>query len=150
MFFRKYVDRFSNGFGVVTEESRAWRDSYRQRWQHDKIARSTHGTNCTGSCSWKIYVKNGLATWETHQTDNPRTRPDMPKSRAPRVFKGRELFLVSLQRRPPEISDGARAARDPRTTSDAAERCCYPAMTIATSLPVPRKAGEKSGKRACK
>jgi hypothetical protein len=23
-FFRKYVDRFSNGFGVVTDENRAW------------------------------------------------------------------------------------------------------------------------------
>jgi nitrate reductase alpha subunit len=77
-FFRKYVDRFSNGFGVVTNENRAWEDTYRQRWQHDKIVRSTHGTNCTGSCSWKIYVKNGLVTWETQQTDYPRTRPDMP------------------------------------------------------------------------
>jgi nitrate reductase / nitrite oxidoreductase, alpha subunit len=77
-FFRKYVDRFSNGFGVVTDENRSWEDSYRQRWQHDKIVRSTHGTNCTGSCSWKIYVKNGLITWETQQTDYPRTRPDMP------------------------------------------------------------------------
>ncbi len=77
-FFRKYVDRFSNGFGVVTDENRAWEDSYRQRWQHDKIVRSTHGTNGTGSCSWKIYVKNGLVTWETQQTDYPRTRPDMP------------------------------------------------------------------------
>jgi nitrate reductase alpha subunit len=78
VFFRKYVDRFSNGFGVVTDENRAWEDTYRQRWQHDKIVRSTHGTNCTGSCSWKIYVKNGLVTWETQQTDYPRTRPDMP------------------------------------------------------------------------
>jgi nitrate reductase alpha subunit len=77
-FFRKYTDRFSNGFGVVTNENRAWEDSYRQRWQHDKIVRSTHGTNCTGSCSWKIYVKNGLVTWETQQTDYPRTRPEMP------------------------------------------------------------------------
>jgi nitrate reductase alpha subunit len=77
-FFRKYVDRFAGGFGVVTEESRAWEDTYRQRWQHEKIVRSTHGTNCTGSCSWKIYVKNGLVTWETQQTDYPRTRPDMP------------------------------------------------------------------------
>ncbi|SQI94525.1 respiratory nitrate reductase subunit alpha [Klebsiella oxytoca] len=49
-----------------------------KRWQHDKIVRSTHGVNCTGSCSWKIYVKNGLVTWETQQTDYPRTRPDMP------------------------------------------------------------------------
>ncbi len=38
----------------------------------------THGVNCTGSCSWKIYVKNGLVTWETQQTDYPRTRPDLP------------------------------------------------------------------------
>ena len=34
--------------------------------------------NCTGSCSWKIHVKNGLVTWETQQTDYPRTRPDLP------------------------------------------------------------------------
>ena len=40
--------------------------------------RSTHGVNCTGSCSWKVYVKNGLITWETQQTDYPRTRPDLP------------------------------------------------------------------------
>jgi nitrate reductase alpha subunit len=40
--------------------------------------RSTHGVNCTGSCSWKIYVKGGIVTWETQQTDYPRTRPDLP------------------------------------------------------------------------
>ena len=39
---------------------------------------STHGVNCTGSCSWKIYVKRGLVTWETQQTDYPRTREDLP------------------------------------------------------------------------
>ncbi len=49
-----------------------------KRWQHDKIVRSTHGANCTGSCSWKIYVKGGIVTWETQQTDYPRTRPDLP------------------------------------------------------------------------
>ena len=38
----------------------------------------THGVNCTGSCSWKIYVKGGIVTWETQQTDYPRTRWDMP------------------------------------------------------------------------
>ena len=40
--------------------------------------RSTHGVNCTGSCSWKVYVKGGIVTWETQQTDYPRTRPDLP------------------------------------------------------------------------
>ena len=62
----------------MTTEDRSWEDGYRKRWQHDKIVRSTHGTNCTGSCSWKIYVKGGIVTWETQQTDYPRTRPDLP------------------------------------------------------------------------
>ncbi|HZK60274.1 MAG TPA: hypothetical protein VFC59_10510, partial [Cryobacterium sp.] len=38
---------------------------YRDRWTHDKEVRSTHGVNCTGSCSWKVYVKDGIITWET-------------------------------------------------------------------------------------
>ncbi|MDH5629300.1 MAG: nitrate reductase subunit alpha [Gammaproteobacteria bacterium] len=77
-FFKKKTGEFADGHGETTNESREWEDSYRQRWQHDKIVRSTHGVNCTGSCSWKIYVKNGLVTWETQQTDYPRTRPDLP------------------------------------------------------------------------
>src|SRR6476646_3550155 len=77
-FFRRQVATFANGHGVVTNEPREWEDGYRKRWQHDKIVRSTHGVNCTGSCSWKIYVKGGIVTWETQQTDYPRTRPDLP------------------------------------------------------------------------
>jgi len=69
---------FADGHGATTKESRRWEDAYRNRWQHDKVVRSTHGVNCTGSCSWKVYVKNGLVTWETQHTDYPRTRPDLP------------------------------------------------------------------------
>ena len=57
---------------------------YRDRWSYDKIVRSTHGVNCTGSCSWKIYVKDGVITWETQQTDYPSTGADMPENAAPR------------------------------------------------------------------
>jgi len=77
-FFTRSNEDFSGGHGVTTEEGRGWEDAYRKRWQHDKVVRSTHGANCTGSCSWKIYVKGGLVTWETQQTDYPRTRPDLP------------------------------------------------------------------------
>lgn len=77
-FFNKNTESFSDGHGITTDEDRSWEDGYRKRWQHDKIVRSTHGVNCTGSCSWKIYVKDGLVTWETQQTDYPRTRPDLP------------------------------------------------------------------------
>ncbi|MFC9283173.1 nitrate reductase subunit alpha [Streptomyces collinus] len=52
---------------------------YRERWAHDRVVRSTHGVNCTGSCSWKVYVKDGLITWETQETDYPSTGPDRPE-----------------------------------------------------------------------
>ena len=77
-FLARKKEPFSHGHGVTTNEDRSWEDSYRKRWQYDKIVRSTHGVNCTGSCSWKIYVKGGIVTWETQQTDYPRTRPDLP------------------------------------------------------------------------
>lgn len=51
---------------------------YRYRWQYDKEVRSTHGVNCTGSCSWRIFVKQGIVTWEVQQTDYPRNRPGLP------------------------------------------------------------------------
>ena len=76
--FRLPKASFADNHGLVTGEDRTWEDAYRARWAHDKIVRSTHGVNCTGSCSWKIYVKGGIVTWETQQTDYPRTRWDMP------------------------------------------------------------------------
>lgn len=75
---RREQEPFAKGHGALTRENRDWEDTYRNRWRHDKIVRSTHGVNCTGSCSWKIYVKSGIVTWETQQTDYPRTRPDLP------------------------------------------------------------------------
>jgi nitrate reductase alpha subunit len=77
-YFKQLAEPFSGEHGQSLNSNRDWEDGYRSRWQHDKIVRSTHGVNCTGSCSWKIYVKNGLVTWETQQTDYPRTRPDLP------------------------------------------------------------------------
>ncbi len=77
-FFTRTPEAFSDGHGITTREDRSWEDGYRKRWQHDKIVRSTHGVNCTGSCSWKVYVKGGIVTWETQQTDYPRTRPELP------------------------------------------------------------------------
>ena len=73
--------------GTVSEDSRQMflkggRDAdrfYRQRWSHDKVFRSTHGVNCTGSCSWKVYVKDGVITWETQETDYPTIGANMPE-----------------------------------------------------------------------
>jgi nitrate reductase alpha subunit len=78
MYFTREREPFAGAHGETRREDRSWEQAYRDRWAHDKIVRSTHGVNCTGSCSWKIYVKGGVVTWETQQTDYPRTRPDMP------------------------------------------------------------------------
>lgn len=51
---------------------------YRNRWAYDKMVRSTHGVNCTGSCSWHVYVKDGVITWESQAVDYPTTGPDIP------------------------------------------------------------------------
>jgi nitrate reductase / nitrite oxidoreductase, alpha subunit len=64
---------------VHRSDARSAEEFYRERWRHDKVVRSTHGVNCTGSCSWKVYVKDGIITWETQQTDYPSTGPDSPE-----------------------------------------------------------------------
>ena len=62
----------------VEPGTRAWEEFYRNRWQHDKIVRSTHGVNCTGSCSWQIYVKDGIVTWEMQAVDYPTLDKTVP------------------------------------------------------------------------
>jgi len=57
---------------------RSWEEFYRNRWQHDKVVRSTHGVNCTGGCSWAIYVKEGIVTWEMQQLDYPELEAGLP------------------------------------------------------------------------
>ncbi len=62
----------------ATPNGRAWEEFYRNRWQHDKVVRSTHGVNCTGSCTWQIYVKNGIVTWEMQGLDYPSLEAGLP------------------------------------------------------------------------
>ncbi len=71
--------RLNEGWSEESPRGRQWERLYRDRWQHDKVVRSTHGVNCTGSCSWKIHVKDGIITWETQQTDYPSLGPDSPE-----------------------------------------------------------------------
>jgi nitrate reductase / nitrite oxidoreductase, alpha subunit len=122
-YFKNRVSDFSDGHGVVTKEDRTWEDAYRKRWQHDKVVRSTHGANCTGSCSWKIYVKGGIVTWETQQTDYPRTRPDLP-NHEPRgcsrgasyswyLYSGNRLKHPLIRSRLLKAWREARAVREP-------------------------------------
>ena len=77
--FFKPTEKFNGNWSVLEHKSREWEKMYRERWSHDKVVRTTHGVNCTGSCSWKVFVKNGVITWENQQTDSPSCGPDMPE-----------------------------------------------------------------------
>ncbi|HOK99608.1 MAG: nitrate reductase subunit alpha [Bacteroidales bacterium] len=57
---------------------RTWESFYRNRWQYDKVVRSTHGVNCTGGCSWNIFVKDGIVVWEAQALDYPEICSSIP------------------------------------------------------------------------
>ena len=63
---------------LANPELRSWEQFYRNRWQHDKVIRSTHGVNCTGGCTWQIYVKDGIVTWEMQGLDYPALESGIP------------------------------------------------------------------------
>lgn len=62
----------------VKPEQRSWEQFYRNRWQYDKVVRSTHGVNCTGGCTWNIHVKDGIVTWEMQGLDYPALESGLP------------------------------------------------------------------------
>ncbi|MBI3438709.1 MAG: nitrate reductase subunit alpha [Proteobacteria bacterium] len=148
-FFARKTETFSGGHGVMNDEDRSWEEAYRRRWQHDKIVRSTHGVNCTGSCSWKIYVKGGIVTWETQQTDYPRTRPDLP-NHEPRgcargasyswyLYSGNRVKYPMVRGRLIKLWREARARLSPvqawaSIVEDAAKRKSYTSMRGAGGL----------------
>ena len=63
---------------LVKPKTRRWEEFYRNRWQHDNVVRSTHGVNCTGGCSWNVYVKDGIVTWEMQALDYPLLESNLP------------------------------------------------------------------------
>ncbi len=62
----------------INPGKRGWEEFYRNRWQYDKTVRSTHGNNCTGGCSWMVYVKDGIITWELQAVDYPKLEQSLP------------------------------------------------------------------------
>jgi len=63
---------------IIAPDTRKWEEFYRNRFQHDRVVRSTHGVNCTGGCSWQIHVKEGIVVWETQQLDYPLLENKLP------------------------------------------------------------------------
>ena len=99
-FFTRW-DESDDGRVVFKRGGRAGDVFYRDRWSHDKIVRSTHGVNCTGSCSWKVYVKDGIITWETQETVG---RAGPPRIRASWLSARGRVLLVHLLTHPGALS----------------------------------------------
>jgi len=57
---------------------RGWEELYRQQVSWDRVVRSTHSANCTGSCSWKVYVKDGIMLREEQAADYPPISAELP------------------------------------------------------------------------
>jgi nitrate reductase alpha subunit len=76
-------DQGTTGLEVVEDPIgnypyRDWEDLYRDEWDWDSVSRSTHSVNCTGSCSWNVYVKDGQVWREEQAGDYPQFDTDLP------------------------------------------------------------------------
>lgn len=134
-------ERSSTGHQELHEGGRDWEKNYRDRWSFDKCVHSTHGVNCTGSCSWNIYVKNGLVAWENQIHDYPETSPNMPDFEPRGCPRGASFswYLYSPHRiRYPylrgELAELWRAAR-----KDPANKTVYDAWKSIASDPAKKK-----------
>ena len=113
------------------------------------------------SCSWKIYVKNGLVTWETQQTDYPRTRPDLPNHEprgCPRgasyswyLYSANRLKyplvrkrLIKLWRAPKQSSRRLGVGRDARLGSDGPHRAAVAVAGHCIRGPAPADVLERT------
>ncbi len=90
---------------------RGWEDLYRKHVTWDKVVRSTHSANCTGSCSWKVYVKDGIMVREEQAADYPRHQRGPPRLQPAWMPEGRLFRRVRLRRAAGEVpADPGRGA----------------------------------------
>jgi len=50
-----------------TQPYRRFADVYRSKWTWDRVAHGTHGTNCSGTCAFNVYIKDGIVWREEQQ-----------------------------------------------------------------------------------
>jgi len=56
-----------------------WRDVYRERWAWDKVVHSSHTrANCISTCSWLVFVKDGMAWREEQNAVYEASEPGVP------------------------------------------------------------------------
>jgi DMSO reductase family type II enzyme molybdopterin subunit len=87
---------------------RTWEDVYRKKWRWDKVTYGTHLVDCyPGSCSWRVYSKDGVVWREEQAAQYPQIEEGVPDMN-PRgcqkggcfsdVMYGSERLLYPLKR----------------------------------------------------
>ncbi|MBN8281110.1 MAG: molybdopterin-dependent oxidoreductase [Gammaproteobacteria bacterium] len=84
----------------------AWEDLMRRKWTWDRVAHGTHGTNCSGTCAFNVYVKNGIVWREEQQGEYGRSEdaPDYgPRGcqkglRHAKYMYGKQRILYPMKR----------------------------------------------------
>lgn len=87
---------------------RTWEDVYRKKWRWDKVTYGTHLVDCyPGSCSWRVYSKDGVVWREEQAAEYPQIEDGVPDMN-PRgcqkggcfseVMYGAERLLYPLRR----------------------------------------------------
>jgi len=60
-------------------EYRDWRDVWKERWTWDTVVHSSHArANCVSTCSWNIFVKEGIAWREEQNAIYEASEPGVP------------------------------------------------------------------------
>lgn len=74
----RYGRTLAEGAVVPAQPYGRWEDLMRRKWTWDRVARGTHGTNCTGNCAFNVYVKSGVVWREEQQGEYGKSTPDVP------------------------------------------------------------------------
>ncbi|MBX0286364.1 molybdopterin-dependent oxidoreductase [Halomicroarcula sp. F28] len=142
---------------------REWEDLYRDEWDWDSIARSTHSVNCTGSCSWNVFVKDGQVWREEQAGDYPVFDDSVPDPNPRGCQKGAcytdyvnaDQRVLHPQRRTGERGEGQweRISWDEALTEiadhviDEVQAGRYDAISAFTPIPAMSPASFASGSR---
>ena len=86
---------------------RGWESLYRDQFKWDKVVRSTHSANCTGSCSWMVYVKDGVMVREEQAVRLSAHQQGLARLQPARLPEGRVLRRIRLRRPAAQVSTDA-------------------------------------------
>lgn len=102
--------RYAPGSAAAIDEPQgaygAFEDLMRRKWTWDSVVHGTHGTNCTGTCAFNVYVKNGIVWREEQQGEYGRSEdaPDYgPRGcqkglRHAKYMYGKQRILYPMKR----------------------------------------------------